>query len=125
LGLRLRGLAHAAMDVSDGLIADLGHICETSGCAATVALAKVPFSTAALTILADAWVAPEALVTGGDDYELLFAAPPEADAEILSLSQSLGLPITEIGEIVAGEGVRLVDAEGAEIPVAAGGWRHF
>ena len=125
LGPRLAGIASAIIDVSDGLVADLGHICETSHCAATVALEKVPFSTPALTILAEEWVAPQSLVTGGDDYELLFTAPPEVDEEIVSLSRSLGLPITEIGVIEAGEGVRLVDAAGETIPMTATGWRHF
>jgi thiamine-monophosphate kinase len=62
---------------------------------------------------------------GGDDYELLFAAPPEASDEIAALSRSLALPITEIGVIEAGDGVRLLDADGAPIPIDSAGWRHF
>jgi thiamine-monophosphate kinase len=125
LGPCLGGIASAMIDVSDGLIADLAHICETSGCAATVVLAKVPFSAAALTILAEEWVPADALVTGGDDYELLFTAPPEEHDEIISLARSLGLSITEIGAIAEGEGVRLLDGAGGEIDVETGGWRHF
>jgi thiamine-monophosphate kinase len=65
------------------------------------------------------------LATGGDDYELLFTAPIEAEDEITSLSQGLGLPITEIGLIEAGEGVRLLDEHGAALPIDKAGWRHF
>jgi len=125
LGPSLAGIAHAMIDVSDGLIADLGHICETSGVGATIELSRVPLSTAAREAISGDTALHAALTTGGDDYELLFTAPPETDSEIVSLSQSLGLPITEIGAIVAGEGVRLVDATGADIAVKIGGWRHF
>jgi thiamine-monophosphate kinase len=125
LGSMLTGIAHAMIDVSDGLVADLGHICETSGVAAAVELPRLPLSPGArATVEGDAAILP-ALATGGDDYELLFAAPSEADEEITSLSQSLGLPITEIGMIEAGEGARLIDAAGKDVPIASGGWRHF
>jgi thiamine-monophosphate kinase len=125
LGPDLAGIAHAMIDVSDGLIADLGHICETSGVAATVELGRVPLSPAAEAAVAADEKSRAALATAGDDYELLFAAPPEADDEINSLAQGLGLRITEIGRIEAGEGVRLVDAAGVDVPLAAAGWRHF
>ena len=125
LGPHLAGIAHAMIDISDGLMADLGHICETSGVAAIVELGRVPLSPAAVELVADDPGLPARLVAGGDDYELLFTAPPEANEEIVSLSQSLGLRITEIGVIEAGEGVRLVDAAGKPILIAATGWRHF
>lgn len=125
LGPMLIGIAHAMIDVSDGLVADLGHVCETSGVAATVELPLVPLSRAARALAdRDAAILP-ALVTGGDDYELLFAAPPELDDEIASLSQSLGLPITRIGAFEAGEGVRMIDAAGKDVPIDVSGWRHF
>jgi thiamine-monophosphate kinase len=125
LGPALAGIAHAMIDISDGLLGDLDHICGTSGCAATVAIDKLPFSPAALAVLREGWEQPAALAAGGDDYELLFTASREATSEIAGLSRSLGLPITEIGTIAVGEGVRLVDAAGATIPVNIGGWRHF
>ena len=125
LGPALIGIAHAMIDVSDGLIADLGHVCETSGVGATVVLANVPLSPVAQALVAEDEELLAVLATGGDDYELLFAAPPEADDEIASLSRGLGLPITEIGEIEASGGVRIVDAAGREVPVAKAGWQHF
>jgi thiamine-monophosphate kinase len=125
LGPDLAGIAHAMIDVSDGLVADLGHICETSRVAATVELTRLPLSPAAEAIVAGDKALRAQLATGGDDYELLFAAPVEADDEIISLSRGLGLPITEIGTIEAGEGVRLVNAAGAELPIDKTGWRHF
>jgi thiamine-monophosphate kinase len=125
LGPNLAGIAHAMIDISDGLIADLGHVCETSGVAATVELTRLPLSPAAEAIVAGDEALRVQLATGGDDYELLFTAPAEADDEITSLSRGLGLPITEIGVIEAGEGVLLVNAVGAVIPLTAAGWRHF
>lgn len=125
LGPRLAGIAHAMCDVSDGLVADLGHLCEASGCGATVELAAVPLSDAAKTVIAEGRAAPEALATGGDDYELLFAAPPEASAAIERLAAELALPIAAIGSIEAGGAVRLVDADGRPVPIAAPGYRHF
>lgn len=125
LGPRLIGIAHAMIDISDGLLADLGHICETSGVAAEVVLPRLPLSPAARAVVAADEAMRAQLSTGGDDYELLFTAPPEAGAALAALAQELGVAITEIGAIDSGSGVRLLDAAGREITVAASGWRHF
>ena len=125
LGRRLAGIAHAMIDVSDGLIADLGHICETSGVGAVIELASLPLSPAARSITdgePGVWVD---LAAGGDDYELLFTAPASLTEAIDGLSSVLGLPITRVGRIEAREGMRLIDAEGRPIPVDHPGYRHF
>lgn len=125
LGPRLAGIAHAMIDVSDGLVADLGHICEVSEVAAAVELARLPLSPAAQALVAQDAALLLRLATGGDDYELLFTAPPEAGAAIAALACGLGLPITEIGAVAAGAGVRLSDAAGRDLPIPSAGWRHF
>jgi thiamine-monophosphate kinase len=125
LGPRLAGIAHAMLDVSDGLVADLGHICEASQLGATIPLPSVPLSPAARQIVADHPDLPAQLVAAGDDYELLFTARPEASGQIRRLSAELGLPITAIGTVEKGAGVRVVDAAGKPVPIAATGYRHF
>lgn len=125
LGQRLHGIADAMLDVSDGLVADLGHICEESGVSATVALAAVPLSEAAAVLVAEDPALHPVLATGGDDYELLFTAAPKQAAAIVELSTSLDLPISEIGTVETGAGVRLLDREGCDIALASAGWRHF
>jgi len=125
LGPRLAGIAHAMQDVSDGLFADLGHICEASGVGASVALAALPLSAAARRLVAAAADLPLRLATGGDDYELLFTAPPEAGEAIERLSAELALPITAIGTIETGDQTRAIDAGGREVPVPNPGYRHF
>ena len=125
LGPRLAGLAHAMCDISDGLVADLGHLCEASGMGATVSLAAVPLSAAARRLMASDPALPVSLATGGDDYELLFAAPQAASEAIAALAGELDLPLAAIGTIEEGAGVRLVDAAGSQISVASGGWTHF
>jgi thiamine-monophosphate kinase len=125
LGPRLAGVARAMCDVSDGLVADLGHICEASRVAATVTLSHLPLSPAARQVVAGAPDLPARLATAGDDYELLFTASPDAGDRIRHLSAELGLPITAIGTIENGAGVRLVDADGKTVSVAAAGYRHF
>ncbi len=125
LGCRLAGIAHAMIDISDGLIADLGHICETSRVAAVVELASLPLSPPARVIVDGEPGVRTTLAAGGDDYELLFTAPARLTKAIDDLSSVLGLPVTRIGRIEPGEGVRLVDAEGRTIPVVESGYRHF
>jgi len=125
LGQRLRGLARAAIDVSDGLVADLGHLCQVSGCGAEVEAERVPLSEAARAALA---LAPElvtTVLTGGDDYELLFTAPSQAEADLAALAAELALPLTPIGRLTEGAGVRVLDPSGAPLDLAAGGYRHF
>ena len=125
LGPRLCGIAHAMIDVSDGLLADLGHICETSRVAAIVELDLLPLSPAARVIVeGDAGVHAR-LAAAGDDYELLFAAPAGAAETIANLSLRVGLPITRIGRIDVGTGMRILNADGHQIPVEATGYRHF
>lgn len=125
LGLALRGQASAAIDVSDGLLADIGHILECSALAADVDFARLP--RAALDCGAQASLAQQCLLAGGDDYELAFTAAPERHAELLSLSTRLGLPLTCIGRLrqgVAGELV-LRDEHGQPMPVTRRGYDHF
>ena len=125
LGLRLAGIAHAMIDISDGLIADLAHICDTSRVAAVIALPSLPLSRAARVVVDGEPGVRIALATGGDDYELLFTAPAGSTQAIDDLSSVLGLPITRIGKIESGQGVRLVDAAGRTIPIDEPGYRHF
>jgi thiamine-monophosphate kinase len=125
LGPRLGVIAHAMIDISDGLIADLGHICETSHVAAVVELESLPLSAAAGIIVDAAPGLRTRLVAGGDDYELLFTAPVGSTRAIENLSSVLGLPITRIGRIEPGQGVRVVDREGHIVPIAVPGYRHF
>jgi thiamine-monophosphate kinase len=125
LGLRLAGIARAMCDVSDGLLADLGHICDASQSGAEVRLTALPLSPGAQGLAAAEPGLLVLLATAGDDYELLFAAPPEASEAIARLSAELRLPITEIGRIGHGERVRLIDAAGKEVRVETAGYRHF
>ena len=125
LGPRLCGTAHAMIDVSDGLLADLGHICETSGTAAVVEMARLPLSPAGRAVAESSRDILPRLAAAGDDYELLFAAPAGATEAIAVLSSLLQIPITEIGRIEAGTGVRLIDHDGRAIQVEATGYRHF
>lgn len=121
LGQRLRGLAHAAIDVSDGLLADLGHILEESGVKGRIEIERLPISSVAHGL--PGWL--EAALGGGDDYELLFTAPETATAAIEDLAAELGLRLSAIGRIDAGCGLEVVDASGAPVTVEGHGWRHF
>lgn len=124
LGQALRGLATAAIDVSDGLLADLTHICRLSGVGATVELASVPVSAiGARHINSDA--GRTAIVAGGDDYELCFTAHPNSRDSIQDLTDVLGIPITRVGQIKRGKGVSLLDPDGKAVKIDGRGYDHF
>ncbi|TPG59801.1 thiamine-phosphate kinase [Roseomonas nepalensis] len=126
LGVALRGLARAAMDVSDGLVQDLGHLCRAGGLAATLDLAALPLSPpAAALVAADPSWLPR-LATGGDDYELLFAAAPDDRARVEALSRATGTAVTPIGRFTEGApAVTVLGRDGGRITPAQGGWSHF
>ena len=125
LGAALVGLAGAAIDVSDGLVADLGHLCAESGLAARIAADAVPLSAAARRALDGGEATIADLVTGGDDYELLFCAPQPERGAIDALGRRLGLALTRIGTMEAGQGVVVVGADGRPLPLARAGYTHF
>ena len=123
LGLALRGLATSAIDVSDGLLGDLGHVLRRSGVGATVEVDALPRS-------ADLASQPVALqrecgLAGGDDYELLFTAPAGVAADVHRVAHDSGVPVTRIGRIEAVPGVRLVDARGEPVSQVFGAFDHF
>jgi len=125
LGKHLVGIAHAMLDVSDGLVGDLGHLCAVSGVAAVLDATLVPLSPAARTALTHDTTLRSLVLGGGDDYELVFAAPPAAETAIGALARSLALPITMIGHVTAGSGVQVVDESGRRIDLGGTGYRHF
>ena len=124
LGRALRGIAHAAIDVSDGLLADLGHVCTASGLAAEIELDALPCS-AALAAAFDRDTRRALQAAGGDDYELCFTAPAEASAAIGALARALALPLARIGRTVEGAGVRALTADGTPWQPARAGYEHF
>ena len=117
--------AQATMDISDGLVGDLAHICEASGVAARVEAASVPLSRGARAALARDGSLIESVLAGGDDYELLFTAPPDAESALIELGRELALPLTRVGTIEGGHGVRVLDGAGREMALARTGYRHF
>ena len=123
--LLTEGIARSALDVSDGLAADLGHLLDASGVGAEIELAAVPVSAAARAALAVLTLPPQALLSGGDDYELLFAAPPARRDAVAALSRRLGLPIARIGRARAERGLVVRGVDGAEVALEKPGWTHF
>lgn len=123
-GMALRGIANACIDVSDGLLADLGHVCAASGVGAELDADAVPLSPA-LTAAFDPATCRELALTGGDDYELCFTAPVSREKEIAAKLEQAGCRAPRIGRIVAGAGVRVLDARGNEIEMMRTGWEHF
>lgn len=120
LGLALAGIVSAAIDVSDGLVQDLGHICRQSGVGAMVWAEAVPASPQARALGPDYL---DMRLTGGDDYELVLAVPPD---HVEALRAACGaLPITEIGVFTAGQTVELCRADGSALSLSRPGWKHF
>ena len=131
LGLALRGIASAAVDVSDGLLGDLGHILAQSGVGATIA------TDSAMQLIAtkhlgtrgigqfDTEKRLEYVLAGGDDYELAFTAPADRRRAVEAAAVQAGTPVTRIGRIEAAPGLRLVDGEGRPLEQRFGSFDHF
>lgn len=111
LGDSLRGLARSAIDLSDGLLGDLGHISSASNCGVDLELAQLPIHSSLSKLpIADQW---RLALTGGDDYELCFTAPATQRSAITALSLALDLPLTKVGRMRAGKGINCVEPHGA------------
>ncbi len=124
LGQALSGLSTAMLDVSDGLAGDLGHLCRASGLGAELQADDVPVSDATRAVLR---ARPDLLapaIAGGDDYELLFTAGPADRDRILAAGRDTATPVSRIGHMTPGSGVRIRDKGGGEMAGLAG-WRHF
>lgn len=124
LGQRLIELAHSAIDISDGLLADLGHILTASEKSACIAMDKIPCS-AILKKYLSMPLATECLLAGGDDYELCFTASPVNRNKVASLAEELDIHLTRIGEVCSGKGVIVKDGEGKIITLESSGYEHF
>lgn len=123
-GIALVGIAHACVDISDGVLADLGHVCTRSVVAAEVELAQLPASDA-LHSLGTGEALWSWQAGGGDDYELCFTAAQDARESITALAATLGLRFSRIGRIVEGQGVRVIDAHGQPWQPHRSGYQHF
>jgi len=122
-GRGARGIASAAMDISDGIAGDLPKLAAAGGLAARVEVARLPLS-AALRALVPADQARQWALSGGDDYELMLAVPPTRLPVLQDLAGECGLPLTPIGELCPGAGVTW-SMDGAPMPVQPGGYDHF
>jgi len=119
----LVGLAHAALDISDGLAQDLGHILDESGCGALLRYDELPRDPALQCLDPD--LVRQAVLAGGDVYQLCFTATVDRRAAIEALARDARVCATRVGEIQAGSGLRVVDAQGVRIPLEVAGYDHF
>ncbi|MGV7215704.1 thiamine-phosphate kinase [Bradyrhizobium sp. UFLA05-112] len=126
LAQAVRDCASAAMDVSDGLAGDLAKLCAASGVSATIDTASVPLSAPAAGLVARTAVGIEALLSGGDDYELLCTVPESRCADLIVAGRALGVAVTAIGTIVPGnEAPRFLDGAGRELVLKRLSYSHF
>ena len=124
LGLSLLGCAHAAIDISDGFAADLGHVLARSGVGADIEVERLP-AEPALARCADAGLVRHCLLAGGDDYELVFTAPQAARASVRAIGEALGLRLSRVGRLRERPGLRLCAADGTELQPDRTGFDHF
>jgi thiamine-monophosphate kinase len=124
LGCRLAGIAHGGIDVSDGLLADLGHICRASGVGAEIDLWRLPLSPGVRAYVEQTreWSLP---LAAGDDYELCITLSPERVGEAEIISAECGTPLTPIGRITRDPGIRCLALSGRRVELASGGFEHF
>ncbi|HEY8290686.1 MAG TPA: thiamine-phosphate kinase [Acetobacteraceae bacterium] len=123
IGLAIAGIAAAGMDVSDGLVQDLGHLCRASGLTAEIDAALVPLSEPARRAGPE-WL--ETCLTGGDDYELLLAVPPSRETALRAAADAAGMAVTRIGGFHAGDARVIVRGPGGKpLALKKGGWSHF
>lgn len=123
LGLALRGIAHAAIDISDGLIGDIGHILKRSGVGATLNVDALPVGP--MLRRQPIEVRRHFALAGGDDYELCFTAPASSRQAVLAAASSAGTPVTLAGRIEAEPGLRLTDAGGNPLDLKLSSFDHF
>jgi thiamine-monophosphate kinase len=123
LGLALRGLASSAIDLSDGLVGDLGHLLQRSGVGAVVQVDELPRSATLAAQPVD--VQQQCLLAGGDDYELLFTAPPRHYEAVRAAGAHAGVAVTRIGSIEPGRALQLLDRTGAPLTARFSGFDHF
>ena len=121
----LRVHASGAMDVSDGLVGDLVKLCSASRVAADVEVARVPLSDAARQVLAHEPAVMEAILTGGDDYEVLCTVAPERIASFRAAAQAVQVPLTQIGTVRAGQGTYFRNADNKPMQFAKTAYSHF
>ncbi len=121
LGLALRGIANSAIDISDGLLADLGHILERSNVGAELEVEALPIVDDGV----EKDVAQQCALAGGDDYELCFTAPESQRDVLMALAEQLKFPLTRIGHIKAELGCVVRDGEGKAMKIEKGGYDHF
>jgi thiamine-monophosphate kinase len=124
LGIALRGIARSAIDVSDGLLADLGHILEASAVGAELDFAAVPIPDVARAYLHEP-VARDCVLAGGDDYELCFTAAAEQREAVLAAGAAGGIGVTRIGTITQAPGLVVRDADGQPMQIEKTGYDHF
>jgi thiamine-monophosphate kinase len=124
LGIALRGIASSAIDVSDGLLADLGHILERSRVGAALEFAALPTLPVVQSYLHQA-VARDCVLAGGDDYELCFTAPAHQRDAVQAAAQSAGVAVTRVGRITAEAGLAVIDVDGRPLPYDQTGYDHF
>lgn len=124
LGLELAGVANSAIDVSDGLVADAEHIARRSGVHVEISYVDVPCAAEVMP-MKDQPLARQAILAGGDDYELLFSAPPDRSVLIDAISARLRLALTRIGRVGNGSGVVVLDENGTAIDLKVKGHDHF
>lgn len=123
-GLALRGRASACIDVSDGLLADLGHVCAASRVGAELDAALLPRSSALLDLF-DESTSRDFALSGGDDYELCFTVPAQQVAAVQADLAKLGCGATRLGRVVEGEGITVRDRDGHPLASRRPGWDHF
>jgi thiamine-monophosphate kinase len=124
LGIVLRGSVHAAIDISDGLLADLGHILQRSRRGAEIRINDIPRSANVSSVMRKP-LGMHCLLAGGDDYELCFTAPVRHDDLIVGLRESMNIPITRIGKITSGNTLQLLDGYGKPLAFPEKGYDHF